>query len=108
MKFEKGKAIPFTSQEKVSLALKASVSKHWSDKAAWVRSLSIAECSTTPLDKGKERVSAQGNCTIGFKCLKRDAILMDKNYEFKVVLEDKKDELGLPDVSVASYSLTEV
>lgn len=108
MKFEKGKAVPLSTEEKIALALKTSVSGYWPDKSAWVRSLSITEKSSTTLDKGKERVIGSGSCTLGFKCLNRDAILMDKDYEFKVSLEDVKDELGLPDVKVSGFTLTEV
>jgi hypothetical protein len=108
MKFEKGKAVPLTPEEKVAQALKVGVSEHYPDRATWVKSMSIDSHDVTQLDDKKTRIKAHGNCTLGFKCLKRDAILMDKNCKFEIDLEDIKDELGLPDVKVLRSKVTEV
>jgi hypothetical protein len=107
MEFEKGKAKPLTKEEKVTLGLGIAVNKHpeWSDCKVWVRSLSIDSISALPSGEGKERVTAKGECVLGFKHLERDSILVPKIVRFEVQVVDSKDSWGLPDVKVESFKL---
>lgn len=105
MKIEKGKVNPLTTEEKVTLGVKeaARLNEEWADCLVWVTSLSITKSSQNPITEAKERIFAEGTCSLGFKCLKRDMILNPKDCNFKVQMVDSADAWGLPDIKVESF-----
>ena len=109
MKIEKGKVHPLTLEEKVMLGVKeaARQNEDWKTCAVWVTSLSITKSSQNPLTETKERIFAEGTCSLGFKCLKKDIILMPKECDFKIQVIDSNDEWGLPDIKVETATFKE-
>ena len=105
MKIEKGKPVPFTIEEKVILGVKeaARLNEDWSTCNVWVTDLSMTNYSQSPITETKERVSAEGTCSLGFRCMKRAMILNPKQCSFKIQIIDSNDSWGLPDVKVESF-----
>lgn len=102
MKFEKGKAVPLTSEEKAELALGKAISTNpqWVTTAAWKKSATFGPINASLIDDKQSRYNVMGTCEVSFRCLKRSAILNSKKYTYSVSFQDAKDAWGLPDIKI--------
>jgi hypothetical protein len=108
MKFEKGKAKPFTQQEKVVLSLKKVAPAYRNGCSTWTREIIIHSLSGTPTDKG-EQVEGRGTCLMHMRRTNDGTVLEPKIVKFYVKCIDSRDEqMGLPDVKVIEYNFSDL
>ena len=109
MKFEKGKALPLTQEEKVRLSISYLCRDLGTQEsmAYWARDIKITSINSTPMGDNKQRVSAEGSFVLNRRRLSgKNLNLAPLPKSFSVVVEDTRDEWGLPDIVVKSGNVT--
>lgn len=104
MKFQKGKPVPLTPTQKIDLGVRKSFAIIENGCSNWFNDLVVEPVSEGASDYGST-YSSSGTLTHHSRMLSTGDILSPKKAKFTISIRDHKDEMGLPDVVVLSFSM---
>lgn len=99
---------PMTIEQKIEAGLQMGLNSHpsFEDSITWIKNITIEYKNADAMDGGNFRTTGRGKVGLTFKRKTDGAMLMPKEGDFEIVVEDTKDAWGLPTIKVVSCKVS--